>query len=109
TTNGGIHARGVGGPVEASTTNGGVHLDLTSVHADGVKAECTNGGVHLQIPADARATVSARVTNGGIETSGLEVETRGESTKRRLDADINGGGARIQLEGTNGGISIRAR
>lgn len=108
-TNGGIRARGVAGPVEASTTNGGVHLDLTAVHADGVKMECTNGGLHLLLPADARATISARVTNGGIDTSGLEMQTRGESTRRRLDADLNGGGARIQIEGTNGGINIRAR
>ena len=108
-TNGGIQARDVRGPIEASTINGGVQVELAAVAADGVKLECTNGGLHLRLPSDAKATISARVSNGGIETSGLAVSARGEATNRRLDGDLNGGGPRIQLEGTNGGITIRAR
>ncbi len=108
-TNGGIKARDIGGAIEATTTNGGVEVDLTSVSADGVKLECTNGGIELRVPADAKASISARITNGGIETSGLNLQNRGEATKRRMDGDLNGGGPRISLEGTNGGISIRAR
>ncbi len=73
-----------------------------------MKLECTNGGIVLKLPADARATLSARVANGGIETTGLKLESR-ESTRRRLDADLNGGGTRISLEGTNGGVVIGAR
>jgi len=109
TTNGGVRARDIGGPIEASTTNGGVDVDLTAVAADGVRLECTNGGVKLRLPADAKATISARVSNGGIDTEGVTLQTRGESSRRRLDADMNGGGPRIQLEGTNGGITIRSR
>jgi hypothetical protein len=108
-TNGGVRARDIGGAIDASTTNGGVHVDLTSVSPDGVKLECTNGGVNLSLPADARATISARVTNGGIDTNDLKVQVRGETSRRRLDGDLNGGGPRIQLSGTNGGITIRSR
>lgn len=108
-TNGGVRARDIGGPIDASTTNGGVHVDLTSVPADGVKLECTNGGVTLSLPADAKATISARVTNGGIDTTDLKLEVRGEVSRRRLDGDLNGGGPRIELSGTNGGITIRTR
>jgi hypothetical protein len=75
----------------------------------GVKLACTNGGIKLSLPADARASVSARITNGGIVTDGLAFETRGSSSRRRLDGDLNGGGPRISLEGTNGGIRIRSR
>ena len=108
-TNGGVKARDIGGAIDASTTNGGVHVDLTSVSPDGVKLECTNGGLHLSLPADAKATISARVTNGGIDTNDLKLAVRGETSRRRLDGDLNGGGPRIQLEGTNGGINIRSR
>jgi DUF4097 and DUF4098 domain-containing protein YvlB len=107
-TNGGIVGRDITGEIEAVTTNGGVEVDLASVPAAGVKLECTNGGIELRLPADAKATLSARVANGGIDTSGLNVQSR-ESSRRRLDADLNGGGPRITIEGTNGGISIRAR
>ena len=76
---------------------------------DGVKLECTNGGIKLRLPSDAKATISARITNGGIETSGLTLDATGEQSRRRLDGRLNGGGPRIDLEGTNGGIRISSR
>jgi hypothetical protein len=108
-TNGGIRAHDVSGAIDASTTNGGVQVDLARVAESGVKLGCTNGGIELKLPADARATISARVTNGGINTDGVKIETVGESTRRRLDARMNGGGPSINLEGTNGGIRIASR
>jgi hypothetical protein len=108
-TNGGIKAHDVSGAIDASTTNGGVQVDLARVAESGVKLGCTNGGIELKLPADARATISARVTNGGINTDGVKIETVGESSRRRLDARMNGGGPSINLEGTNGGIRIASR
>ena len=108
-TNGGIEGRGIGGPIDASTTNGGVDVELTRVPDGGVKLECTNGGITLRLPTDAKASISARVTNGGIDTGNLALKARGESSRRRLDGDLNGGGPRITLEGTNGGITLVGR
>ena len=110
-TNGGIRARDVAGPIEASTTNGGVDVDLARVTEPGVKLECTNGGIKLRLPADAKGTIFASVTNGGIgvtEIDGMSMNTM-ESTRRRLEARLNGGGPSIRLEGTNGGIQIGPR
>jgi hypothetical protein len=106
-TNGGIVLRDLSGTVDASTTNGGIDADLAKLADDGVKLECTNGGIKLRLPADVKATVSARTTNGGIDTAGLNFDA--EPTRQRLNARLNGGGARVDLEGTNGGIDIRAR
>lgn len=108
-TNGGVRGRDISGAFEATTTNGGVEVDLTSLAPEGIRMECTNGGISVTLPKDAKATLSARATNGGIDTDGLAVETRGESSRRRLDADLNGGGPRIQLACTNGGIEVRGR
>ncbi|CAN5656199.1 DUF4097 family beta strand repeat-containing protein [soil metagenome] len=108
TTNGGITARGIGGPIDASTTNGGVDVELTRVAGEGVKLECTNGGIRLRLPSDARATISASVTNGGIETGGLALEAS-ETSRRRLEGSLNGGGPNIRLRGTNGGIRLSSR
>ncbi len=74
----------------------------------GAKLECTNGGIRLRLPADAKASISASITNGGIESSGLSIETT-EKSRRRLEGRLNGGGAPIRLDGTNGGITISAR
>jgi len=108
TTNGGINAREVGGSIEASTTNGGVDIDLAQLGERGARLECTNGGISLRLPSDARASISASVSNGGIDTSGLNLDTT-ESSRRRLEAQLNGGGPPIRIEGTNGGIRIRSR
>jgi hypothetical protein len=108
TTNGGITARDIAGTIEATTTNGGVDVEVTQLGDRGAKLGCTNGGIKLRLPADAKASISASVTNGGIDTSGLQLETT-ESTRRKLEARLNGGGPMIRIEGTNGGIRIAAR
>jgi DUF4097 and DUF4098 domain-containing protein YvlB len=108
TTNGGVAGRDVSGSIEASTTNGRVDVELLRLAEGGARLGCTNGGVRLRLPADAKATISASVTNGGIETSGLQIDAT-QTTRRRLEGKLNGGGAAVKLECTNGGISINAR
>ncbi len=109
TTNGGIVARRIAGGLDASTTNGGVQAEVDALGADGVQMECTNGGLRLTLPKDARADITARIVNGGISVDGLNVDTIGEQTRRRLEGRLNGGGPRVRIEGTNGGIRITGR
>lgn len=106
TTNGGIEGRGLAGGVEAATTNGGIEMELDAVAAEGVRAQTTNGGVRLRLPENAKADISASTVNGGIDTGSLKVETTGESSRRRLEGRLNGGGPRLALETTNGGITL---
>lgn len=107
TTNGEIDGRGLSGAVRASTTNGSVDLEIASL-SDEVKVSTTNGSVNLRVPADAKATISTRWTNGGVEMNGLTVEEV-EKSRRRFDGRLNGGGARIDVETTNGGITLAKR
>lgn len=108
TTNGGVKGLELAGRVEASTTNGGVDLDLTSVAEGGVRAETTNGGVSVRLPATAKADIRASCVNGGISVTGLELEG-GQSTRRRVEGRLNGGGPVVQVETTNGGVRVAAR
>lgn len=109
TVNGAIKGRGLAGEVSATTINGAVDIDMARLADGGVSIETTNGGIDLTLPRDAAATVSARLANGRISTTDLELETSGEQNRRRLDGTLNGGGPRVRLETTNGGISIRGR
>jgi Toastrack DUF4097 len=109
TTNGGVTTRNVGGQLEASTTNGGLDIDVSKVNDGGVKLDCTNGGIKLSLPRDAKATISASITNGGISAGDLQIELTGENSRRRLEGRLNGGGPRVQIEGTNGGITLAGR
>jgi hypothetical protein len=109
TTNGGVTARNISGQIDASTTNGGIDVDLSRVADGGAKIECVNGGIRLRLPKDAKANITASITNGGIDTGDLAIDGGGESSRRRLDGKLNGGGPRIQIEGTNGGIKLSSR
>jgi hypothetical protein len=106
TTNGGVRGSGLRGPVKASTTNGGVVIEMASVTAD-IELETTNGGIRLQLPTNAKATLDARCTNGGISVDDFTLD--GEQTRRRVSGNINGGGPRISVETTNGGIRISGK
>ncbi len=110
TTNGGVRGRvAAASLVEARTTNGGVELELTGALASDGRVSLTsvNGGVVLKVPQDTRAQVRARCTNGRVSVGdGLQVAVEGEQTRRRLDGTLNGGGGRIELQTTNGGVSL---
>lgn len=110
TTNGGVKAYGLAGRVEASTTNGGIELEFVSVEAE-IKAETVNGGVRLMIPEDSKADILARCVNGSIGVDNLKLDSGVERTRtrRRLEARLNGGGPKIEVETTNGGIRIAGK
>jgi DUF4097 and DUF4098 domain-containing protein YvlB len=128
TTNGGVHLTGLDAAIHAETTNGGVtgkNLRATTVEASAVNGgieigldapmsadglvtlETVNGGVELSLTADSKATISARAVNGGVRVTDLDVQKTGEEdTRRRLEGTLNGGGARINLQTTNGGVRL---
>jgi DUF4097 and DUF4098 domain-containing protein YvlB len=106
--NGAIVVRESSGRVQASTVNGGIEVDLAGVSAEGVDLETTNGAVTVLVPRDVAATLDVRTTNGGIDVDGLEVVEE-DRRRGRLSARINGGGPRIDVETTNGGVRIGRR
>jgi DUF4097 and DUF4098 domain-containing protein YvlB len=107
-TNGGIKGTALlASSVDAAVTNGGIEIDLAKpVSAGTFELEAVNGGVSINLPADSRADIAGRCVNGGISTSDLKLEMVGEQNRRRLDAKLNGGGARILLETVNGGVRV---
>ncbi len=109
TVNGGVTGtRLASSTIEASAVNGGVRMELaSSLPPDGrVELETVNGGVSLQLPETSRATINARAVNGGVEVIDLDVALQGEKTRRRLEGTLNGGGARVNLSTTNGGVKL---
>ncbi len=108
-TNGSVHGRALSGAVDASTTNGSLAIDVDAVAKDGIKLSTTNGGIQLTLPASAQADIKAGCVNGGVGAHNLTLEHQGTESRRRIDAKLNGGGARIELETTNGGISITGK
>ena len=124
TTNGGITGNALTATsLDASTTNGGVEIELTRAVSTGAfELQAVNGGVSLTMPGESKADVTAKCVNGGITLDGLDLKVSGESTsnpnefeqhvegakkfRRRLEGQLNGGGARVSLDTVNGGVKI---
>jgi DUF4097 and DUF4098 domain-containing protein YvlB len=104
-TNGALHATGVSGAVEAETTNGGIDIQLASLPAGRSNSlESTNGAISVHLPKDARLSLDAATTNGGV-SSDFEL-TGGSKGKHSLSGAINGGGGKMSIRTTNGGIHV---
>jgi hypothetical protein len=117
TTNGGVKGENiVPTRFEGSAVNGGVELNvavpLDDTHA--IELETVNGGVTLGLPAASKATIAARCVNGGVHVEDLDINREEQSNsndwerKRRLNGTMNGGGAKITLSTTNGGVHLNA-
>lgn len=113
TTNGGVHGAGIlSKTVEASAVNGGIDFEVAAPLAEGdsLQLDTVNGGVMLKLPQESKATISARCVNGGVNVDELEItREQGENQserRRRLNGTMNGGGAEVKLNTTNGGVHL---
>lgn len=108
-TNGGVTGEGIqSSNVDAAVTNGGVEIELASVPgaSGSIELESVNGGVTLTLPGDSSADITARCVNGGISINGLTLDIIGEQNRRKVEGKLNGGGTRVVLETTNGGVRL---
>jgi hypothetical protein len=113
--NGGVSLNDVAGDVKGKTQNGGVNVNLSgnSWKGSGLDVETTNGGINLTMPENYAARIETGTVNGGFKSEiiGLSVaddETGGRNRKKRISADLNGGGAPIRVVTTNGGVKINS-
>jgi hypothetical protein len=113
TTNGGVKAVGIIPSVfEGSAVNGGVELQLAAPldGDDSIEMETVNGGVELALAPESKATIAARCVNGGVHVENLDItkEEQGNDfeRRRRLNGTMNGGGAKVTMSTTNGGVRI---
>lgn len=107
TTNGGIRIDNAGGTVQARTTNGGIDAELRQIDAgEDLSFRTTNGSITVSLPEEIHANLTARTTNGSIRTD-FPVQVVGKMSRTRIEGEINGGGGKLDLKTTNGGIKIR--
>ena len=117
TTNGGVKGTNiVPGLIEASAVNGGIEFELGSPleAGDSIDMETVNGGVELALPNESKASIEARCVNGGVHVEGVTIKRPDDGNqndferRRRLTGDMNGGGARVRMSTTNGGVRLSA-
>lgn len=132
TVNGGVRLDGLSGEIHAKTTNGSVNgqnivpetIEASSVNGvieialgapldstDSIDISTVNGGVSLSMPSESKATITARAVNGGVRVNDLDIkrddeDSRESERRRRLNGTLNGGGAKVTISTTNGGIRL---
>ncbi|PWU07051.1 MAG: hypothetical protein C5B51_10930 [Terriglobia bacterium] len=104
--NGNIKAEKLEGMADLSTVNGQVEADFHRISpSQPISLRSVNGPIVLSIPSDSGAQLIARNLSGGIQTDfDPEVEPGGH----RIRAVLKGGGAQIDLQNVNGGISVHS-
>lgn len=105
-TNGAIAVTRSAGSLKAATTNGGIDAELMRLSSGDLSLRTTNGGVALRLPKDARFSLDAETSNGGVR-SDFPVQG-GQTGKRSLKGDVNGGGSKLLIRTSNGGVHIRS-
>ena len=114
TTNGGVRGKNViPETIEASSVNGGVEIELGAPldSTDSIELSTVNGGVSLGMPSESKATITARCVNGGVRVNDLDIKRDDEDSsqserRRRLNGTMNGGGAKVNVSTTNGGVRL---
>ncbi len=93
------------GAVTARTTNGGVEVRTNHPVVADYVIDTSFGSIQLSFPRTSKVTVHARTQFGAI-SSNLGGNLSKDNSQQTYDAALNGGGARIRLETSNGGIEI---
>lgn len=114
TTNGGVKGQNIiPETIEASSVNGGIEIELGSPldSTDSIDLSTVNGGVTLSMPSESKATITARCVNGGVRVSDLDIKRDDDDSsqserRRRLNGTMNGGGAKVNVSTTNGGVRL---
>lgn len=115
TGNGRITLEDVAGGIRGRTGNGRVTVSLSgfAYQGGGIDVETGNGRITLKLPENYSANVDVETSNGRFSSDFDELQVAAAAFKekrksgpKRVSASINGGGAPIRLQTTNGRVSI---
>jgi len=105
TSGGDIRLSNIDGKIRGQTSGGNVHCSLVGSNR-GISASTSGGSIQLTLPRSITANIEA-TTSGGEFNSELPVAmTRQQGG--HVKGSINGGGQRIDVSTSGGGISLRA-
>ncbi|MGA2880712.1 MAG: DUF4097 family beta strand repeat-containing protein [Bryobacteraceae bacterium] len=106
TSGGGIQIRDAVGPIDASTSGGGVRVSLLGQPKEECRLYTSGGSIDVRLDKDAHVDLDASASGGGVWTD-FAVPSSGERHRNELHVPLNGGGPRLYLHTSGGGISVR--
>jgi hypothetical protein len=102
-SSGTVRLRGVRGAVDASTTSGALYVE--GEPQGEWRLAASSGSVHVNVPDGTGFDLDARTGSGGIDL-GMPVSAVSSMSKRTLRGAVQGGGPRLYVRTSSGGIHI---
>jgi len=106
TSGGGIDIREATGAIDASTSGGGVNASLAAQPKEECRLYTSGGSINVSLSSDIHMDLDAS-TRGGRVWTDFPVSSGGGRRSSELRAPLNGGGPRLYLHTSGGGISVR--
>ncbi|MGH8638564.1 MAG: DUF4097 family beta strand repeat-containing protein, partial [Burkholderiales bacterium] len=102
-SSGTVRLRGVRGALHASTTSGGLHVE--GAPRGEWRLAASSGSVHVDVPDGAGFELDAHTGSGGIDL-GMPATVVSSMSRRSLRGSVQGGGPRLYVRTSSGGIRI---
>lgn len=106
TSGGGITIEDASGAVDAETSGGSIRARLSQQPKGDSRLSTSGGGISLTVAPNVALDLDAHTSGGGVD-SDLPISILGKQDDDSLQGKINGGGPRLVLRSSGGGIHIK--
>jgi DUF4097 and DUF4098 domain-containing protein YvlB len=103
---GGIRIGEALGAVDATTSGGSITARISRQPNADSRLVSSGGGINVSLAGDVRADLEAHTSGGGID-SNVPVTVLGKQSENDLVGKINGGGPRLVVRTSGGGITLK--
>ena len=107
TSGGALRFSDLGGGVDGSTSGGSVAASFRDQPTKDSRLSTSGGGINVHLASNIRVTLDASTSGGGVSTDFPVSHDHEHPDRSELHTDLNGGGPRLSLHTSGGGISIR--
>lgn len=105
TSGGSIHVEEVMGSIDAGTSGGSVTATISQQPKDDCRLTTSGGTINVYLAKDVAVDVNAGTSGGRVRTE-FPVTIRGEISRHKLQAKLNGGGPELYLRTSGGSIYL---
>jgi DUF4097 and DUF4098 domain-containing protein YvlB len=106
TSGGGIDIEEAGGAVDAETSGGSIRARMTQQPRTDSRLSTSGGGIVLTLASNVSLDLDARTSGGDVDTE-IPITIFGKKSEGTLEGKINGGGPRLVLRSSGGGIRVK--
>lgn len=106
TSGGGIRIEDAAGSVDASTSGGSIHAHISRQPNGDSKLSTSGGAVVVTLAPSIAVDLDARASGGGV-SSEVPITVQGTQDDDSLRGKINGGGPRLVLRSSGGGVRVK--